>query len=94
MFFPGKVTITFETHDFKCFLICLVYTTGMLIQKNPPPPPPPSLLLNDFFDVKHLIGLNQCKVVDLIIMFSENLKVTSSEKSGRICQIFYYMWCV
>lgn len=34
---------------------------------------------SDLFDVEHLIGQNQCKIVDLIIMFSENLKNTFLE---------------
>lgn len=48
-------------------------------------PPSPS---SDLFDVEHLIGQNQCKVVDLIIMFSENLNITFLENSGRIGHIF------
>lgn len=49
---------------------------------------------SDLFDVEHLIGQNQCKVVDLIIMFSENLNITFLENSGRIGQFFffYYLW--
>lgn len=54
-------------------------------------PPSPS---SDLFDVEHLIGQNQCKVVDLIIMFSENLKITFLENSGRIGQIFLLLMMV
>lgn len=53
-------------------------------------PPSPS---SDLFDVEHLIGQNQCKVVDLIILFSENIKITFLENSGRICQIFFFITC-
>lgn len=51
----------------------------------------PSSPSSDLFDVEHLIGQNQCKVVDLIIMFSENLKITFLENSGRIGQIFFFL---
>lgn len=54
-------------------------------------PPSPS---SDLFDAEHLIGQNQCKVVDLIIMFSENLKITFLENSGRIGQILLLLMMV
>lgn len=49
-------------------MLSLCQLTCLLIQRNYP-----SFPLNDFFDVEHLLGLNRCKVVDLIITFLENL---------------------
>lgn len=50
-------------------LRCLVYTAGMPIQRSFPPFP-----LHDLFDEDQKLIMN---VIDLIMRFSENVKITS-----------------